>query len=82
MRNTRLVTLRSSLPTGLVTLHHDVPEYLRASQPDVAAAAERSSAVNDQNTESSDVQPDATPKVEKTRVATQVRIETAARRGN
>jgi hypothetical protein len=28
MRNTRLVTLRSSLPTGLVTLRHDVPEYL------------------------------------------------------
>ena len=28
MRNTRLVSLRSSLPTGLVTLHHDVPEYL------------------------------------------------------
>jgi hypothetical protein len=28
MRNTRLVSLRSSLPTGLVTLRHDVPEYL------------------------------------------------------
>ena len=28
MRNTRLVALRSSLPTGLVTLRHDVPEYL------------------------------------------------------
>jgi hypothetical protein len=28
MRNARMVTLRSSLPTGLVTLRHDVPEYL------------------------------------------------------
>jgi hypothetical protein len=28
MRHTRMVALRSSLPTGLVTLRHDVPEYL------------------------------------------------------
>jgi hypothetical protein len=27
-RNARMVTLRSSLPTGLVTLRHDIPEYL------------------------------------------------------
>jgi hypothetical protein len=28
VRNNRMVSLRSSLPTGLVTLRHDVPEYL------------------------------------------------------
>jgi hypothetical protein len=66
MRNTRMVSLRSSLPTGLVTLRHDVPEYL--TRP--LAAGE-------------DVQNDATPKVEKAQtVQVQVRIETAARKGN
>ncbi len=30
VRNNRMVSLRSSLPTGLVTLRHDVPEYLPA----------------------------------------------------
>jgi hypothetical protein len=69
MRNTRMVALRSSLPTGLVTLRHDVPEYLRPSTPDG---------------ESTEVQQDATPKVEKARVTVraQVRIETAARKGS
>jgi hypothetical protein len=28
LRNNRMVTLRSSLPTGLVTLRRDIPEYL------------------------------------------------------
>lgn len=30
VRTNRIVALRSSLPTGLVTLRHDVPEYLPA----------------------------------------------------
>ena len=68
MRNTRLVSLRSSLPTGLVTLRHDVPEYL--SQSDTTTG------------EPTEVQQDTTPQVEKSRVLTRVRIETAARKGS
>ncbi|GLY27704.1 hypothetical protein Kisp02_10690 [Kineosporia sp. NBRC 101731] len=40
MRNNRMVSLRSSLPTGLVTLRHDVPEYLpEFLEPEVLEAA-------------------------------------------
>jgi hypothetical protein len=68
MRNTRMVSLRSSLPTGLVTLRHDVPEYL--THPLAAG-------------EAAEVQSDTTPKVEKAgTVQVRVRIETAARKGN
>jgi hypothetical protein len=31
MRHARMVSLRSSLPTGLLTLRHDIPEYLDES---------------------------------------------------
>jgi hypothetical protein len=33
MRNERLVGLRSAMPLGLVTLRHDVPEYIGAEFP-------------------------------------------------
>ncbi|MBT0767861.1 hypothetical protein KIH74_02940 [Kineosporia sp. J2-2] len=40
VRNNRMVSLRSSLPTGLVTLRHDVPEYLpEFLEPEVLAEA-------------------------------------------
>ena len=70
MRNTRMVALRSSLPTGLVTLRHDIPEYLRQPLPPAG--------------ETTEPQQDATPKVERARVTVraQVRIETAARKGS
>jgi hypothetical protein len=61
MRNTRIVTLRSSLPTGLVTLRHDVPEYLpeflhepteeaATSKVDPAGGAERTESSNVETT--------------------------------
>jgi hypothetical protein len=34
------VSLRSSLPTGLVTLRHDVPEYLEDLQQDATSKVE------------------------------------------
>ena len=76
MRTTRLVSLRSTMPTGLMTLRHDVPEYLSQPLPAKAPASD-----------STDVQKDNAPKVEKGRdavraVQTRVRIETAARKGN
>jgi hypothetical protein len=68
MRNTRMVSLRSSLPTGLVTLRHDVPEYL--TRPLATG-------------EATEAQSETTPKVEKAgTVQVQVRIETAARKGH
>jgi len=44
MRSQRMVSLRSAMPLGLVTLRHDVPEYLEAttSKVDPAERAERS----------------------------------------
>ena len=70
MRNTRLVSLRSSLPTGLVTVRHDVPEYLRQSDTTTTG-------------EPTEVQQDATPKVESGVMGrAQIRIETAARKGS
>jgi hypothetical protein len=38
MRSERMVSLRSSLPVGLVTLRHDVPEYLEETTPKVDPA--------------------------------------------
>ena len=32
MRNERMVSLRSTMPLGLVTLRHDVPEYIKTVQ--------------------------------------------------
>jgi len=34
MRNERLVSLRSAMPVGLVTLRHDIPERLRPEAPE------------------------------------------------
>ena len=44
MRSERMVGLRSAMPLGLVTLRHDVPEYLdtTTSKVDPAERAERS----------------------------------------
>jgi hypothetical protein len=33
MRSERMVGLRSAMPLGLVTLRHDVPEYIRTEIP-------------------------------------------------
>jgi hypothetical protein len=37
MRSERMVGLRSAMPLGLVTLRHDIPEYLEATTPKVDA---------------------------------------------
>jgi hypothetical protein len=44
MRSERMVGLRSAMPLGLVTLRHDIPEYLNETTPkvDPAERAERS----------------------------------------
>lgn len=44
MRSERMVGLRSAMPLGLVTLRHDVPEYIKETTPkvDPAERAERS----------------------------------------
>jgi hypothetical protein len=34
MRHTRMVSLRTPMPLGLVTLRHDVPEWLGHDVPD------------------------------------------------
>jgi hypothetical protein len=46
MRSERMVGLRSAMPLGLVTLRHDVPEYIKETTPkvDPAERAERSAA--------------------------------------
>ena len=46
MRSERMVGLRSVMPLGLVTLRHDIPEYLNETTPkvDPAERAERSAA--------------------------------------
>ena len=47
MRSERMVGLRSAMPLGLVTLRHDVPEFLDATttpKVDPAERAERSAA--------------------------------------
>jgi hypothetical protein len=46
MRSERMVGLRSAMPLGLVTLRHDIPEYLNETTPkvDPAERAERSAA--------------------------------------
>jgi hypothetical protein len=43
MRSERMVSLRSTMPVGLVTLRHDVPEYIKEATPkvDTAERAER-----------------------------------------
>jgi hypothetical protein len=43
MRSERMVSLRSTMPIGLVTLRHDVPEYIKEATPKVdnAERAER-----------------------------------------
>jgi hypothetical protein len=43
MRSERMVSLRSTMPIGLVTLRHDVPEYIKETTPKVdnAERAER-----------------------------------------
>jgi hypothetical protein len=38
MRSQRIVSLRSALPIGLVTLRHDVPEYIKEATPKVDSA--------------------------------------------
>jgi hypothetical protein len=38
MRSERMVGLRSAMPLGLVTLRHDVPEYLTEATPKVDTA--------------------------------------------
>jgi hypothetical protein len=38
MRNERMVSLRSTMPLGLVTLRHDVPEYIKETTPKVDPA--------------------------------------------
>jgi hypothetical protein len=45
MRSERMVGLRSAMPLGLVTLRHDVPEYIKETatpKVDPAERAERS----------------------------------------
>jgi len=46
MRSQRMVGLRSAMPLGLVTLRHDVPEYIKETTPkvDPAERAERTAA--------------------------------------
>ena len=41
MRSERMVGLRSAMPLGLVTLRHDVPEYLNETTPSKVDPAER-----------------------------------------
>jgi len=38
MRAERMVGLRSAMPLGLVTLRHDIPEYLNETTPKVDPA--------------------------------------------
>jgi hypothetical protein len=38
MRSERMVSLRSTMPVGLVTLRHDVPEYIKEATPKVDSA--------------------------------------------
>jgi hypothetical protein len=73
-RSTRMVSLRSSLPTGLVTLRHDVPEYL-SNAPGITTGATAGTDTPKQ---------DATPKVEtagRAQVRTQIVVDTPARKG-
>ncbi len=38
MRSERMVSLRSTMPIGLVTLRHDIPEHIKEATPKVDSA--------------------------------------------
>jgi hypothetical protein len=80
LRTERMVPLRSSMPRGLVTIRHDVPEYLPDFISDSELADRLTAELNDEAAEVAAVEA-TTPKVEDEAPARRVVLETAARRG-
>ena len=52
MRHTRMVSLRTPMPLGLVTLRHDVPEWLGHDVPDFHEELSQTDQKNESNTTS------------------------------
>jgi hypothetical protein len=83
LRTERMVPLRSVMPRGLVTIRHDVPEYLPDFISDSELADRLAAELNDEAAAAaSDTdQEETTPKVEEAAPARRVVLETAARKG-